>query len=116
MNEATRKSFTKMSEADLKSGLAELDSQLQLIDQYRKEYTSMASDVVDLESSHVILKGMTKSTFLFHIKYYEFFNRFSDGAIIHPESKEIMNEANYLVENNLPVKKEVAASLSLVCL
>jgi hypothetical protein len=50
---------------------------------------------------------MKRMAVLNNLKYYEFKEKFEHAAFVHPESKKSMEELHYLVEHNLPVRKEL---------
>ena len=61
----------------------------------------------ETESEEVILTGTKRLSMTFVIAYYEYHNRYPQGFTIHPESKKVLNEINYALQNNLPIRKDV---------
>jgi hypothetical protein len=103
----SRKEVSKMSEEELQASVKELDDQLKTIEQYKKEYLELGRNIEDTEGTHIILTGIKRNIVLNVIRYYDTHALFYDGVTIHPESLETLNEVNYLVDNNLPVAKEL---------
>lgn len=103
----SRKDLAGMSEADLQKTIAELNQQLKVIEEQRKEYDEFNRDIEDLEATHVILNGLKRGAILNVCRYYEIQTRFGQGLVVHPESLDVLAEVQYKVENNLPVKKEL---------
>ena len=102
-----------MSDDDLKDAIGELDSQLEVIGNYRKEYMGLTTSAGDLEADHVILYGLKRLMVLNVIAYYSYHDRFTEGVTIHPESRKVLNELHYNIEHNLPCKKEVRRCVSM---
>lgn len=103
-----RKDLAGMSESQLQANMKDLDEQLKSIEDYRNEYFQLKKDIEDTEASHVILTGIRRNLMISVIKYYFTHTMFYDGASLHPEFKEVLNEVDYLINNNLPVRREVS--------
>jgi hypothetical protein len=97
----------KMDQEELEKNLVLLNEQLKEIEKSRKEYVDLDRSVDDLEATHVILSGSSRTSILLMMKYYDFHIRYDEGVSVHPGTVEILNEVNYRVENNLPVRREV---------
>lgn len=102
-----QKDIKRMDATQLSTALAQLEEQIKEIEKYKKEYVGLGDKVSETESEEVILTGTKRLSMTFVIAYYEYHNRYPQGFTIHPESKKVLNEINYALQNNLPIRKDV---------
>jgi hypothetical protein len=53
------------------------------------------------------VKGVKKSCILAMIKYHQIQHNLFEEVALHPATQKGLEELNYLLENNLPIEKEM---------
>lgn len=107
LSPAQSQELKTMDQDQLEGAIKELDDQLGLIDEYKKQYMQAGEMTEDLEGTHVILTGLDRRLVLNSITYYEMMNRHLGGNGFNEDTTRVINDVHYHVEHNLPVKKDV---------
>lgn len=115
LSPSENKDLQTMSEEQLQASIKELDDQLAVINEYKKQYLESTEKKEDLEGTHVILHGLQRTVMLNTITYYEMINRFAGGMLYNQDTLKVLNDVHYNVEHNLPVLKEVVSYQASTC-
>ena len=108
------KDLKLMTQDQLQETIKELDDQLAVIEDYKVKYYQASESSEQLEGTHTILNSLDRRLVLNSITYYEMMNRHMGGNGFSEETRKVVNDVHYNVEHNLPVRKDVEASHSVL--
>jgi hypothetical protein len=71
----------------------------------RAQITDLDAALAELESSHMLLEGTTKTMVLAKVEYFKFQFHLLRGMALSPEKLKVLENVHYLATNNLPVPR-----------